>query len=107
MYVQAAPMNPTVDIVEALTARWRLVAVVVAVIDAYAASMTGAIDGAFLGGVAAILSTVFTFVLGLLAYRRGHRNGHSKMADEADAWRLLAEAREREIDRLNRSDAGQ
>jgi uncharacterized membrane protein YdjX (TVP38/TMEM64 family) len=33
--------------------------------------VVGAIDGAFLGGVAAIISAVGTFLLGFLAFRAG------------------------------------
>lgn len=50
-----------------------------------------AIDGAFLGGVAAIISAVGTFLLGVLAYRKGQRDGTARQATEAEAWRLVAE----------------
>lgn len=44
-----------------------------------------AIDGAFLGGAAAIMSTIFTFILGLIALRKGQQrktNGDPTVADE-------------------------
>lgn len=48
------------------------------------------IDGAFLGGIAAILSTFFTFILGVLALRRGQRE-----SDQAEYWRHIADEQER------------
>lgn len=64
--------------------------------------IAAAIDGAFLGGVAAIISAIGTLVLGILAYLKGLRAGKSS---EAEAWRLLAEARERELEQIRRDDA--
>lgn len=60
----------------------------------------GVIDGALLGGVAAVLSTIFTFVLGLMAFFHGQMKGKKQASTEAEAWRLLAEARERELEML-------
>lgn len=69
------------------------------------ALLVGVVDGAFLGGVAAIISAIGTLLLGVLAYWKGHRVGAGKVTTEADAWRLLAEARERELEQL-RAQAG-
>lgn len=59
------------------------------------AVLAAAIDGAFLGGVAAIISALGTILLGVLAYVRGHKTGR---ATEADAWRMLAEERKARLD---------
>lgn len=55
-----------------------------------------AVDGAVLGGVAAIISACGTLILGVLAYTRGRSNG---TATDSDTWRLLAESQGRELDR--------
>lgn len=56
-----------------------------------AAVLAAAIDGAFLGGVAAIISAIGTLALGLLAYRRGHKVGSTTSADE---WERIAREKE-------------
>lgn len=67
------------------------------------ATLAAAIDGAFLGGIAAIISAAGSIILGLLAYRRGHKVGSSTNAEEweriarekeaiAKSWQALAEA---------------
>lgn len=55
-------------------------------------TLAAAIDGAFLGGVAAIISAFGTLILGLLAYRRGHRIGSSNAVDE---WQRIAEEKQK------------
>jgi hypothetical protein len=54
-------------------------------------TFAAAIDGAFLGGVAAIISAIGSIVLGVLAYKRGHKTGRSTNADE---WERIAREKE-------------
>lgn len=78
--------------------------------------LVAAIDGAFLGGVAAIVSAFSTLVLGVLAHRKGTSEGRvaadaerSKAVAELAAWQLIAEEREqarRELLELLRPDEG-
>lgn len=56
------------------------------------------VDGALLGGIAAIISALGSILLGVLAYTKGRSVGRST---EAEAWRLLAEARGHELDQLH------
>lgn len=63
--------------------------------------VVAAVDGAFLGGVAAIVSALSTLVLGVLAHRKGTSEGRvaagaekAKAEAELAAWQLIAEDRE-------------
>lgn len=51
------------------------------------------VDGALLGGVAAIITSLGTIILGVLAYRKGSRAG----GDTADAWKALADERAKRL----------
>lgn len=78
--------------------------------------VVAAVDGAFLGGVAAIVSALSTLVLGVLAHRKGTSEGRvaagaekAKAEAELAAWQLIAEEREqarRELLELLRPDEG-
>lgn len=56
-----------------------------------AAFVLSVIDGAFLGGVAAVISAAGTLILGLLAYRKGHKTAAAARTPDAEEWRIIAE----------------
>lgn len=69
-----------------------------------ATATLAAIDGAFLGGVAAIITAVGGVVLGVLAFSKGKQaavNGSPGDA-VAEAWKRLAEERGREVRELRK-----
>lgn len=66
-----------------------------------ATAIVAGVDGAFLGGIAAIISAIGTLLLGVLAYWKGHSAGR---ATEADAWRQLAELRGERLEELRHAD---
>ena len=55
------------------------------------------VDGVYLGGVAAIISAVGGIIVAVLGYKKGASSNGSLTLE---AWRLLAEERAREIERL-------
>lgn len=73
---------------------------------AYLAVMAtvAAIDGAFLGGVAAIITALTGLILGLLAFAKGKQAVTKAGTGDsvADVWKSIAEQREQEIRELRR-----
>ena len=55
------------------------------------------VDGAFLGGIAAIITAVGGVILGILAYRKGQNSNL-----DGNGWRAALDAKEQEILRLER-----
>lgn len=71
------------------------------------AVVIGVVDGIFLTGVAAILGVLSTTLLGIIAHSKGVNHGANVTSSEAEAWRQLAEAREDQIDYLEKKLAEQ
>lgn len=70
---------------------------------AAAVATVAAIDGAFLGGVAAIITAIGGVVLGVLAFWKGKQAASGPTGDSvADAWKSIAEERDREVRELRR-----
>lgn len=64
--------------------------------------LIAAVDGAFLGGIAAIITALGSIVLGLLAYRKGQQAGASPAGEHEllGAYRSIDSMRAVELDRL-------
>lgn len=75
---------------------------------AVVAALAG-IDGAFLGGVAAVITAIGSMILGFLAYSKGQQAAAKGIAgvgpvevSVAEQWRAIAASEQRRADRAER-----
>lgn len=83
--------------------RYAIVWIPVGAIDGAAVANATRVDGAYLGGIAAIIASIGGILATLLAYRRGQQSiAASSNEDAAVAWKAVADARTRELEQLQR-----